>query len=219
MKALFADLGAFTERAIKLSWLCFAYSCLLITYIDQAAYISQNKGAYFNPFFHSVPPGIFYPSLIIAILAAIITSQTIITATFQLLSQIIKLSYFPQIKIRHTSKVFHSQIYIPWVNWLLMIDTICVTAAYSNTTKLDKAYNICVILVTFITTSIISLVALIVWRLHFLIVVADFLIFDTLNDLSLSSALTKISNDAWFTLCLAIFLSSIFVLWRYNKEN
>ncbi len=92
----------------------------------------------------------FYPSLVIAILAAIVASQTMITATFQvghvivtfykqrmltmmqLLSQIVKLSYFPQIKVKHTSKIFHGQIYIPWVNWLLMIGTVCVTAAYSN---------------------------------------------------------------------------------------
>lgn len=219
VEALFADLGAFTERAIQLSWLCFAYPCLLLAYIGQAAYISQNKGAYSNPFFHSVPPGAFYPSLVIAILAAIVASQTMITATFQLLSQIIKLSYFPQIKIRHTSKVFHGQIYIPWVNWLLMVGTICVTAAYSNTTKLGEAYGVCVILVTFITTSMVSLVALIVWRLHFLIVIAGFLVFGTLDGLYLSSALTKVPNGAWFTLCLAVLLSSIFVLWRYGKEN
>lgn len=74
----------------------------------------------------------FYPSLVVAILAAVVASQTMITAVFQLLSQIIKLSYFPQIKVVHTSNIFHGQIYIPWINWLLMIGTIIVTAAYSN---------------------------------------------------------------------------------------
>lgn len=83
VEALFADLGAFTRRAIQLSWLCFAFPCLLMAYIGQAAYISQNKGAYSNPFFKSVPPGMFYPSLVVAILAAIVASQTMITATFQ----------------------------------------------------------------------------------------------------------------------------------------
>lgn len=101
-------------------------------YAGQAAYISSNKGAFSNPFFNSVPPGMFYPSLVISILAAIVASQTMITATFQLLSQIIKLSYFPQIRVVHTSKIFHGQIYIPWVNWLLMVGTIVVTAAYNN---------------------------------------------------------------------------------------
>lgn len=85
VEALFADLGAFTRPAIQLSWMCFAFPCLLLAYIGQAAYISQNTGAFSNPFFNSVPPGMFYPSLVIAILAAIVASQTMITATFQVI--------------------------------------------------------------------------------------------------------------------------------------
>lgn len=161
----------------------------------------------------------FYPSLVVAVLAAIVASQTMITATFQLLSQIIKLSYFPQIKVVHTSKIFHNQIYIPWVNWLLMIGTVCVTAAYNNTTKLGEAYGVCVILVTFITTSMVSLVALVIWRLPFIVVVAGFLIFGALDGVYLSSALVKVPDGAWFTLALAVVLANVFILWRYGKEN
>lgn len=120
-------------------------------YIGQAAYISEQPEAYSSPFYRTVPPGMLYPSLVFAILAAIVASQTMITATFQvieeedvvgnehcklipsqLLSQIIRLSYFPQIKLKHTSKTFHGQIYIPWANWLLMIGTVIVTVAYKN---------------------------------------------------------------------------------------
>ena len=83
VEALFADLGAFTRSAIQFSWLCFAYPCLLLAYTGQAAYISRNPGAYSNPFYNSVPPGMFYPSLVVAVLAAVVASQTMITATFQ----------------------------------------------------------------------------------------------------------------------------------------
>ncbi len=83
VEALFADLGAFSRRAIQLSWLCYTFPCLLLAYIGQAAYISDNPEAYDNPFFNSVPPGMLYPSLVVAILAAIVASQAIITATFQ----------------------------------------------------------------------------------------------------------------------------------------
>ena len=83
VEALFADLGAFSMRAIQLSWMCFVFPCLLLSYIGQAAYISVFPAAYSNPFFKSVPPGMLYPSLVIAILAAIVASQAIITATFQ----------------------------------------------------------------------------------------------------------------------------------------
>lgn len=83
VEALFADLGAFSRKAIQISWLCYTFPCLLLAYIGQAAYISVHPDAYSNPFFNAVPPGTLYPSLIIAILAAIVASQAIITATFQ----------------------------------------------------------------------------------------------------------------------------------------
>jgi KUP system potassium uptake protein len=83
LEALFADLGAFSRRAIQLSWLCFTLPCVLLAYIGQAAYIAVHPGAYDNPFFKAAPPGTIYPSLVIAILAAIVASQAIITATFQ----------------------------------------------------------------------------------------------------------------------------------------
>lgn len=83
VEALFADLGAFSMRAIQLSWLCWTYPCLLLGYLGQAAYISVHPDAYSNPFYNSVPPGMLYPSLVVAVLAAIVASQAIITATFQ----------------------------------------------------------------------------------------------------------------------------------------
>jgi len=134
VEALFADLGAFGIRAIQLSWLCLAYPCLVFAYIGQAAYISvdESQTAFTNPFFNSVPPGSFYFSMVIAVLAAIVASQAMITSSFQLLSQVMRLSYFPHIKTVHTSRKFHEQVYMPLANWLLMIGTVIVTAVYNN---------------------------------------------------------------------------------------
>ncbi|KAK9243438.1 potassium transporter [Lipomyces tetrasporus] len=219
VEALFADLAAFSRRAIQLSWLCFAYPCLLLAYIGQAAYISRDPSAYSNPFFNSVPPGMFYPSLVISILAAIVASQAMITSTFQLLTQIMKLSYFPNIKVVHTSSKFYGQIYIPIANWLLMVGTVVVTAAYNNTTRLGNAYGVCVILVTFITTCMVSLVALIMWRLNPFLVALFFLTFALLEGTFLTSNLTKVPEGAWLTLAIAAILSSTFILWRYGKDR
>lgn len=134
VEATFADLGAFSKRAIQISWLGFAYPCLVFAYIGQAAYIStdQTQTAYTNPFFYTVPPGTFYFSLVIAVLATIVASQAMITSTFQLLTQVMRLSYFPHIKVVHTSPRFHEQVYMPMANWLLMIGTVVVTAIYNN---------------------------------------------------------------------------------------
>jgi KUP system potassium uptake protein len=243
VEALFADLGAFSMRAIQLSWLCFCFPCLLLAYIGQAAYISVNPDAYSNPFFNAVPPGMLYPSLIVAILAAIVASQAIITATFQLISQIMKLSYCPQVsqlapglsysspriiptdgphqqvKVVHTSKTFYGQLYVPFMNLLLLAGTILVTAVYNNTTRLGNAYGVCVMFVTFFDTCMTTLVALIVWRVPPYLVILPWLFFASIDGLYLSSALTKVPDGAWFTLTVAGILATIFLLWRFGKEN
>jgi KUP system potassium uptake protein len=118
--------------AIRISWLCFAYPCLLVAYIGQAAYISDDPRAYSNPFFDSTPPRLFWLAFIVSILATVVASQALITGTFQLISQVMNQSYFPKAKLLHTSVTFHGQVYIPMVNWLLMIGTIIVTAVFHN---------------------------------------------------------------------------------------
>ncbi|KAH0207679.1 putative potassium transporter, partial [Aureobasidium melanogenum] len=162
VEALFADLGAFSKRAIQISWLCLTFPCLLLAYIGQAAYISRTPSAYANPFFETVPPGMFYPS----------------------------------------------RLY-----------TLAPPSTGSNTTKLGHAYGVCVILVTFITTNLVTLVALIVWKTNPFLVFAVWLPLVTLDGLYLSSALTKVPDGAWFTLLLAILLASFFSLWRFGKEK
>ncbi|WKT53986.1 Potassium transporter [Fusarium oxysporum f. sp. vasinfectum] len=220
VEALFADLGAFSKRAVQLSWVCLAYPCLLVAYIGQAAYIShdETKQAFTNPFFNTVPPGTLYFSLVIAILAAIVASQAMITSTFQLLTQIMRLSYFPHIKVIHTSRTFHEQVYMPMANWLLMIGTVIITAVYNNTTSLGNAYGVCVITVTFITTCMVSLVAILVWRFPAYLVLPVWLVFASLDGAFLSSVYEKVPEGAWFTLLLAFILSCLFTLWRFGKE-
>jgi KUP system potassium uptake protein len=194
----------------------------------------------------------YWPGIIISVLAAAVASQAIITGTFQLISQIMNLSYFPKVKLVYTSARFHGQIYIPLANWLLMIGTVVVAVVFKNvsvsrfdrtslssqdfhsssentleltlsvpqTTKLGRAYGTCVALIVFITTCMVSIVAIICWiRIHPLIVLAGFLIFASLDGLYLSSALTKVPDGSWFTLMLAVVLSSVIFVWRYGKEQ
>ncbi|WPH02717.1 Hypothetical protein R9X50_00558500 [Acrodontium crateriforme] len=219
VETLFADLGAFTRGAIRLSWFALAYPCLLLAYIGQGAYMLDDPSAWSNPFFKTVPPGMFYPSLVFAILAAVVASQATITGCFQLLTQIMSSSYFPQLRVKHTSDTFHGQVYIPVANWILMVGTVIVTAVYNNTTKIGHAYGACVVLVTFITTNMIALVAVTVWRIHPAIVLLVWLPFVSLDGLYLSSVLTKVPDGAWFTIMLAAVLTLLFALWRYGKES
>ncbi|OHE98477.1 potassium uptake protein [Colletotrichum orchidophilum] len=219
VEALFADLGAFSMRAVQMSWLLWTYPCLILAYSGQAAHLALMPEKYTNPFFNTVPPGMLYPSLILAVLAAIVASQAIITATFQLSSQIMKLSYCPQMKVVHTSSTFHGQVYVPLLNWLLMLGTILVTAVYNNTTSLGHAYGVCVIFVTFFDTLMVTLVAILVWRLPVWLIAFPALAFATLDGLYLSSALNKVPDGAWFTLLISALMAGMFLLWRFGKEN
>lgn len=219
VEALFADIGAFSRQAIQISWLCYAYPCLLLAYTGQSAYISIHPEAYSNPFYNCAPPGWLIPSLIIAILAAIVASQAIITATFQLMAQIMKLSYFPQIRVVHTSKIYHGQLYVPAVNWLLMVGTVLVAGIYNNTTSLGNAYGVCVMFVTFFDTCMVTLVAILVWRVKPYFVFLPWLAIASLDGTFLSSSLVKVPDGAWFTLLLSCLLASVFILWRFGKEQ
>ncbi|KAK1829992.1 potassium transporter-domain-containing protein [Podospora conica] len=219
VEALFADLGAFSMRAIQISWCFYTYPCLLLAYVGQAAYMTAHPDAHENPFFRAVPPGMLYPSLVVAVLAAVVASQAMITATFQLTSQIMKLSYCPQVKVVHTSHIFHGQLYVPFLNWLLMCGAILVTAVYSDTARLGNAYGVCVMFVTFFDTCMVTLVSLIVWRLSPALVLLPWLFFTTVDGLYLSSALLKVPDGAWFTLTISGLLTGLFLLWRFGKES
>lgn len=130
-----------------------------------------------------------------------------------------KLSYFPQIRVVHTSTIYHGQLYVPSVNWLLMIGTVLVAAIYNNTTSLGNAYGVCVMFVTFFDTCMVTLVAILVWRIKPYFILLPALIFASLDGAFLSSALTKVPDGAWFTILLSTLLASIFILWRFGKEK
>src|SRR5262245_9961364 len=114
-----------------------------------------------------------------------------------------KLSYFPQIKVVHTSPTYHGQLYVPAVNWLLMIGTVIVAGVYNNTTSLGNAYGVCVMFVTFFDTCMVTLVAILVWRINPYFVFLPWLTVACLDGAFLSSVLTKVPDGAWFTILLA----------------
>lgn len=130
-----------------------------------------------------------------------------------------KLSYFPQIRVVHTSKKYHGQLYVPAVNWLLMVGTVIVAAVYNNTTSLGNAYGVCVMFVTFFDTCMVTLVAILVWRIKPYFVFLPWLAIAAMDGAFLSSALVKVPDGAWFTILLATLLACIFILWRFGKEQ
>lgn len=140
-EALFADLCHFPVLAIQIAFTLVVFPCLLLAYTGQAAYISVNKDHVVDAFYRSIPDTIYWPAFIIATLAAVVASQATISATYSIVKQALALGCFPRVSIVHTSKKFLGQIYIPDINWVLMILCIAVTAGFKNKIQIANAYG------------------------------------------------------------------------------
>ncbi|KAL0341413.1 UNVERIFIED_CONTAM: Potassium transporter 4 [Sesamum radiatum] len=173
-EAMFADLGHFSACSIRIAFLFLVYPCLVVQYMGQAAFLSKNIQEIPNSFYGSIPDSVFWPVFVIATLASIVGSQAIISATFSIIKQCHALGCFPRVKVVHTSKQIHGQIYIPEINWILMILTLAVALGFKDTTAIGNAYGLAVMSVMFITTFLMVLVMVIVWQ-RSIILAAGFL--------------------------------------------
>ncbi|PPD75225.1 hypothetical protein GOBAR_DD27870 [Gossypium barbadense] len=140
-EALFADLAHFSVSAVQLAFTVVVFPCLLLAYSGQAAYLF-NKGEHvIDPFYRSIPDCIYWPVFVIATLAAIVASQAAISATYSIVKQALAHGCFPRVKVVHTSKNFLGQIYVPDINWILMVLCIFVTAGFKNQSQIANAYD------------------------------------------------------------------------------
>ncbi|CDH49545.1 potassium transporter [Lichtheimia corymbifera JMRC:FSU:9682] len=219
VEALYADLGHFDPTAVRISWLLFAYPCILMAYIGQSAYLVMDTTgeAWSNSFYASVPPQAFWFAFIMGLLAAIVASQAMISACFSILSQAMTLSCFPQLKVVHTSRHYQGQVYIPMANYLLMIGTVAVAGGFQNTTSLGNAYGACVIATAFVTTILMTLLSIIVWRWNVVFALVFLVFFGIIDGAYLTSALRKVPDGAWFTVVLGAVLAMVMGIWRYGS--
>nr|KAJ0220499.1 hypothetical protein LSAT_V11C200072240 [Lactuca sativa] len=215
-EALFADLAHFPVSAIQLAFTVVVFPCLLLAYSGQAAYLMKNKEHVYDAFYRSIPESIYWPMFVIATLAAVVASQATISATFSIIKQANALGCFPRVKVIHTSSKFLGQIYIPDINWILMVLCIVVTAGFKNKSQIGNAYGTAVVIVMLATTFIMILIMLLVWRCHWLLV----LIFAALSliiELTYFSAvLFKIDQGGWVPLVIAAIFLIIMYIWHYG---
>lgn len=163
-EAMFADLGHFTALSIRVAFAFVIYPCLVVQYMGQAAFLSQHLDQTPRSFFESIPDSVYWPVFVIATLAAIVGSQAVITATFSIIKQCHALGCFPRVKVVHTSKHIYGQIYIPEINWILMILTLAITIGFQDTTMIGNAYGLACMTVMFVTTFLMALVIIFVWQ-------------------------------------------------------
>lgn len=216
-EAMFADLGHFSVPAIQIAFTCVVFPCLLLAYMGQAAYLTKNPSSYSSVFYKSVPESLFWPVFVIATLAAMIASQAMISATFSCIKQSMALGCFPRLKIIHTSKRFMGQIYIPVVNWFLMIMCIVVVSVFQSTTDIANAYGIAEVGVMMVSTTLVTLVMLLIWQTNLFLAFCFPIVFGSVELIYMSSVLSKIVEGGWLPLAFATFFLSLMYTWNYGS--
>ncbi|KMZ75484.1 Potassium transporter [Zostera marina] len=215
-EAMFANLGHFSPMSIKVAFTFLVYPCMIIAYMGEAAFLSKHHEDIQQSFYKAIPELVFWPVFIVATLASVVGSQAVISATFSLVSQCCALNCFPHVKIIHTSKTIYGQIYIPEVNWILMCLCLSVTIGLRNTNMIGHAYGIAVTTVMFVTTCLMSLVIIIVWKQRMSLSVVFFVIFGFVEGLYISASFIKVPEGGWIPLVLAVLFVTITYTWNYG---
>ncbi|GJE85382.1 KUP/HAK/KT family potassium transporter [Phanerochaete sordida] len=221
-EAMFASLGHFNILSIQLSFTLFVYPSIVLAYLGQGARLIRDGEAVLSNLFYATIPGrvngpVYWIMFVFGILATFIASQTLITAAFSLIQQMIKNHVLPPLRVVHTSSKIKGQIYIPAVNWLLMIVTIVVVGTFRNSTSLSNAYGFSVATVMFSTTVLIAIQMVYVKHLPIYVALAFFLVFGFLDGLFWGAALKKIPQGAYVPLIIGSICMLIMVFWSWAK--
>ncbi|XWS67405.1 hypothetical protein CRYUN_Cryun04dG0003900 [Craigia yunnanensis] len=216
IEALFADLAHFPVSAVQIAFTVVVFPCLLLAYSGQAAYIMNNRDHVVDAFYHSIPDSIYWPVFVIATAAAIVASQATISATFSIIKQALALGCFPRVKVVHTSKKFLGQIYIPDINWILMVLCIAVTAGFKNQSQIGNAYGTAVVIVMLVTTLLMTLIMILVWRCHWILVLLFIGLSLAVEGTYFSAVLFKIGQGGWVPLVIAAAFLLIMYVWHYG---
>jgi KUP system potassium uptake protein len=217
-EALYADMGHFGRRPIRLAWFFFVMPSLLLNYFGQGALILRDPSAFDNPFYKLAPPGFQIPLIVIAIAAAIIASQALISGAFSLTQQSMQLGYSPRMSIVHTSHHQAGQIYIPEINKLLAIGTLLLVVGFRDAEALGAAYGIAVTGTMGITSILFHVVATTRWGWSPIktgILTAFFLLID---GAFLFSNAFKIKDGGWIPIAIAIGVYTLMSTWKRGRS-
>lgn len=217
-EALYADIGHFGLRPIRLTWFCVVLPALLLNYFGQGALVINNPEFIEHPFFHMIPRWGLYPLVVIATVATIIASQAVISGAFSLTRQAVQLGYLPRLKVMQTSETQFGQIYMPAINWILMISCIGLVLGFRSSSNLASAYGVAVTTDMVFTTILFAVVALTRWNWSKWIVGLMILAMLTI-DLSFWGAnLVKIPTGGWFPLVIAGLMFTVMTTWKRGRR-
>lgn len=218
-EALYADMGHFGRRSIKWAWFACVFPFLYLNYLGQGALILADPTTVENPFFLMAPSdALRIPLVILATVATVIASQAVISGAFSLTSQAMQLGYCPRILVRFTSKHEKGQIYVPNINWLLLLSVIAVVLGFRSSSNLAAAYGIAVTLTMMIDTVLAFVVVHALWNWGWLRAVLFLLFFVVVDAAFFSANVIKILDGGWFPLALGLVVFALLSTWRLGRR-
>ncbi|MEA3052638.1 MAG: system potassium uptake protein [Sphingomonadales bacterium] len=217
-EALYADMGHFGRRPIKTGWIYFVLPALMINYLGQGALLISAPGAIHNPFFLLAPDWFRLPLVLIATAATVIASQAVISGAFSVTQQAIHLGYIPRIKITHTSAAAASQIYIPTINWALMIMVILLVLVFQTSSNLTAAYGIAVTGAMFIDTCLLAVVLFALWGWNRWLAGGILALFFMVDAGYFAANLLKVPSGGWFPLMIGFIAFTFLTTWAKGRK-
>ena len=217
-EALYADMGHFGKKPIRLAWFSFVLPALVLNYFGQGALLLSDPSAIDSPFFRLAPDVLKIPMIALACAATVIASQAVISGAYSMTREAMSLGYSPRMAVVHTSNEMSGQVFVPWVNYFLLIMVMLAVLGFRSSDNLSAAYGIAVTGTMAITSMLALVVARYQWRWNLVTVIAVGALF-LLIDLSFFSAnLIKIEYGGWFPLALGVVVFAMMTTWRRGRE-
>ncbi len=217
-EALYADMGHFGRGPVRRAWLLVVFPACILNYLGQGALILGHPASISNPFFLLVPGWARLPMVFLATVATVIASQAVISGAFSVAHQAGRLGYLPRLRIHYTSEQMMGQIYIPWINWLLLVSVLTLVLAFRSSAALAYAYGTAVTGTITITTLLFFYYARHQWRAPIWIVLAGGGILLVIDLLFFAANLTKLTHGAWLPLLIGITAFTILTTWQRGRE-
>jgi KUP system potassium uptake protein len=216
-EALYADLGHFGRRPIRLAWTGLVLPALALNYLGQGALLISEPAAIENPFFRMFPDSLLLPALVLATAAAIIASQAVISGAYSMTRQAVQLGFLPRLTVRHTSARESGQIYMPAVNWVLLAGVVAAVLGFGSSSALAGAYGIAVTLTMLVTTVLTWFVVRSAWKLPASVAIGATGFFLVLDLLLVASCAVKLFDGGWFPLLLGALLFGLMSTWSRGR--
>ena len=217
-EALYADMGHFGKRPIRIAWFALVLPALLLNYFGQGAMLLLDPTAAQQPFFLLAPQWALLPLVGLATAAAIIASQALISGAFSLTRQAVQLGYCPRLDIDHTSSLEMGQVYVPQVNWALMISTILIVIGFGSSSALAAAYGIAVTMTMVITALLLHVVATERWKWPLPLAFLVTGIFLSIDIAFFAANALKIANGGWLPLAIGVAIFTLMTTWKTGRR-